>query len=297
MNAGPFAIGAAAANTMDAVNISVLEIIDVVLAGLALGIVARLLLVRATGRAPRPIFTYVGRENRIDEITVAWGFGAYLLAGALFGTAARLVDLEAVDPVAQLGAGTAAQLAGTWVCLLLVGPRTTSGVRGFLLGSPPHPQGMGTCLAGVMLLALGLCPALLMLTVWAARTLLPDFDPVPHPTLTALSGEPLSTGAVALLWFGAAVVAPFAEEVFFRGILQSAVRNMTRSPRAAILVASVVFAAVHLSQPHAIPALLFLGVSLGTAYERTGSLLVPVIVHAAFNLRTLIWQSLGAGME
>lgn len=100
-----------------------------------------------------------------------------------------------------------------------------------------------------------------------------------------------------MLWFGAAVVAPFAEEVFFRGILQSAVRNMTRSPRAAILVASVVFAAVHLSQPHAIPALLFLGVSLGTAYERTGSLLVPVIVHAAFNLRTLIWQSLGAGME
>ena len=49
---------------------------------------------------------------------------------------------------------------------------------------------------------------------------------------------------------------------------------------------ALAFTLVH-AQVHALPALL-LGVLLGLAYERTGSLLVPILVHALFNLKTLI---------
>ncbi|MFQ5494698.1 MAG: type II CAAX prenyl endopeptidase Rce1 family protein [Phycisphaerae bacterium] len=35
-----------------------------------------------------------------------------------------------------------------------------------------------------------------------------------------------------------------------------------------------------------------LAVLLGFAYERTGRLTVPIAIHAAFNLKTLIWASL-----
>jgi membrane protease YdiL (CAAX protease family) len=32
---------------------------------------------------------------------------------------------------------------------------------------------------------------------------------------------------------------------------------------------------------------------LGYAYERTGSLVSPILIHAAFNLKTLVWNALG----
>ena len=54
------------------------------------------------------------------------------------------------------------------------------------------------------------------------------------------------------------------------------------------------FGAVHFAQPHAIPALVVLSLLIGYAYERTGSLVAPVVIHAAFNLKTLIWSALGA---
>lgn len=54
----------------------------------------------------------------------------------------------------------------------------------------------------------------------------------------------------------------------------------------AILIASVVFAAVH--PAWTIPPILVLSVCLGFAYERTGNLWVPVTLHALFNgLQTL----------
>ena len=47
------------------------------------------------------------------------------------------------------------------------------------------------------------------------------------------------------LWFSAVVVAPMAEEVFFRGLLQTFLVNVLRNRWTAIAVASTLFAAVH----------------------------------------------------
>jgi len=35
-----------------------------------------------------------------------------------------------------------------------------------------------------------------------------------------------------------------------------------------------------------------LALLLGYAYERTGSLLPPMVIHALFNAKTLIWEAL-----
>ena len=61
----------------------------------------------------------------------------------------------------------------------------------------------------------------------------------------------------------------------------------------AIVISAGAFAAVHFQQPHVVLALFFFGVLLGYAYERTGSLAAPVLIHAAFNLKTLVWESVG----
>ncbi|HOF17984.1 MAG TPA: CPBP family intramembrane metalloprotease [Phycisphaerae bacterium] len=87
----------------------------------------------------------------------------------------------------------------------------------------------------------------------------------------------------AVLFVGAAVLAPLAEEVFFRGILQSMMRRYTRSPWAAVAIASVVFGLLHMDTPQYIPALIVLGIVLGYNYERSGRLLGPIVLHVMFN--------------
>jgi len=53
----------------------------------------------------------------------------------------------------------------------------------------------------------------------------------------------------------------------------------------AIVLSAGVFAFAHLNLGAALP-LWFLGIVLGVAYEHTGCLIVPMSVHACFNLAT-----------
>jgi membrane protease YdiL (CAAX protease family) len=79
----------------------------------------------------------------------------------------------------------------------------------------------------------------------------------------------------------AVIVAPVAEEVIFRGYLYPVVKKYAGTT-VALLLTSVLFAVLHGHVP-SIPALTMLAVCLGLAYEKSGSLLVPMIMHAVFN--------------
>ena len=102
------------------------------------------------------------------------------------------------------------------------------------------------------------------------------------------------------------VVGP-CEELLYRGIVQNRLRE-SLSPVPAILIATVVFATVHvvaLSGGGAsgvllgIGILLFPGVMLGAVYEYTGNLVVPVLMHGTYNsiLFTLIYIAVAYGPE
>lgn len=79
----------------------------------------------------------------------------------------------------------------------------------------------------------------------------------------------------------AIVVAPVAEEMIFRGYLYPAAKR-TVGPLLSLGATSLLFAALH-GHAASIPALFTLAVCLGLAYEKTGSLLVPMVMHAVFN--------------
>ncbi len=84
----------------------------------------------------------------------------------------------------------------------------------------------------------------------------------------------------------AVIVAPCAEEFLFRGYLYSVLRRFTgRLP--AIIVTSVLFAAVHLHLPSML-GLGLLAVMLCLLYERTGSLWANICVHATFNSISIV---------
>jgi membrane protease YdiL (CAAX protease family) len=82
---------------------------------------------------------------------------------------------------------------------------------------------------------------------------------------------------------GAATIllAPLAEEMFFRGILYPAIKQ-AGFPRLALWGTSVVFAAIHLTPVIFLP-LLVLALLLVWLYEKTDNLLAPIAAHSLFN--------------
>lgn len=90
------------------------------------------------------------------------------------------------------------------------------------------------------------------------------------------------------------VVVPVGEELLFRaGIFRILGRVLPRW--AALLLSALAFAALHGSVVHFIP-LTVLGIVFALAYEKTGSLLVPVVAHALFNLNSIVGLLAGLGV-
>jgi len=82
------------------------------------------------------------------------------------------------------------------------------------------------------------------------------------------------------------LLAPFAEELFFRGFLFRALRSRFSLWPSAIL-SSVIFGAVHfqgVSYLLIIPGLAIVGLGLALLYERRQSVLATMAAHASFNL-------------
>ncbi len=83
----------------------------------------------------------------------------------------------------------------------------------------------------------------------------------------------------------AVVVAPLAEEFMFRFFLYGVLRRYA-GRTVALVISALLFAAVHAHLPSFGP-LFVLGACLTLAYEWSGTLLVPMTMHAIFNALTL----------
>lgn len=122
------------------------------------------------------------------------------------------------------------------------------------------------------------------LTEASARAL--DALQISHPEQQAVETFRQYNTASTILWFlfQAVFLFPVIEELFFRGFLLTFLKNYT-STWLSIVLSAGVFAFAHLNLGAALP-LWLLGVVLGVAYEHTGCLIVPMGIHACFNLAT-----------
>ena len=84
--------------------------------------------------------------------------------------------------------------------------------------------------------------------------------------------------------------APLAEEFIYRGCLQSAIDRTFRgfglvSGWRPVVITSVFFALAHvgIAEPRAWITLMVLSLAFGAAYQRTGRLVTPFLMHALFN--------------
>jgi uncharacterized protein len=121
--------------------------------------------------------------------------------------------------------------------------------------------------------------------------------------LNALSGEQvqapeqvpegLSAVGIAVTSLYAIVIAPFGEELFFRGVLFRTLRDR-HGLRIGLLGTGVGFGLIHFIPGSPVDAALlmlvmaFTGASLGYLYERRGTIVAPIAAHMTFNVIGLV---------
>lgn len=212
---------------------------------------------------PHPPATWSGG----DVALVALVYVGLLAAAGTIVTASSSLRVQLfADIVTRL----VATLAGVGVLRSGGAPR---GVCGWVAGR--WRDDLRLALGG---LGLVLAPLL------AIAALLDRVVPYEHPLVSFLQ-EHRDPVAVALALVAAVVVAPVAEEFFFRRVLQGWLEN--RLPEAdgaaAVGLSAAAFAAAHLGHGLAAAPLFLFGIVLGVVARRTGSLVPCVLLHALFN--------------
>lgn len=146
--------------------------------------------------------------------------------------------------------------------------------------------GLRTPVAGwsvaLALLFTGLFISYAVIIAWGL--ILIQFDMRPQPNIFPTV---FGTGRLVfvMVYVAGAIVAPLAEEVFFRGFLFNGLRQF--GLLVAYGVSAGVFALVHFT-PTALPALFGLGIVLAWLYNRTESVWPPIFLHTFVNSLTLI---------
>ena len=168
-------------------------------------------------------------------------------------------------------------LVATWLAWRRIPWRVAFGIR--LRELPGRfAQGMAYILATM--------PVLLVYTLLYQMVLqLTGYETDLQDVAYAMSEEPQLWMRVYFVVF-ATVIAPVFEEILFRGIGLGVLAKRFGTG-VSIAIVSVAFALVHGHVPSLVP-LFLLSVAFSTAYILTGSLLVPMVMHALFNGLTMV---------
>lgn len=246
---------------------------------------------KSTGRVPP-----AGFRLTLADLFRVTGLGVAIIGAAVLALGAlTLLGLGSVDPQRLSGsqafvmAATVVQVAIMVGCVRLIGMRRR-GMRWRDLGlTAPTRRWVWLSLA-IALLCIPLISG-----VTAGFQLLLD-HPITSPQARLIAPEGFTwTGAVGMLLL-AGLAAPFAEEIYFRGLLYGLLRRYW-GVVASVAVSALLFGAIH-GILDVLPGTAVMGAVLAVAYERSGTLWVPVTIHATYNSLSIIllFAALHAGL-
>ncbi|MGC6425334.1 MAG: CPBP family intramembrane glutamic endopeptidase [Lentimonas sp.] len=116
------------------------------------------------------------------------------------------------------------------------------------------------------------------LTILQSIGLIEEFPPQPLVQIFRSGGDQLMIGILVVF---AVMLAPFVEEIIFRGCIYRFLKSKTTFFLAQ-LISGIVFSLMHANLMSLVP-LIFVGIILARVYEKSGNLLVPICFHALFN--------------
>ena len=212
----------------------------------------------------------------------ALGLGGYAVAAVVVSAMALALIVAGVPlmdrPALFLGLSVVAGQGVAFGGFALAYLRWTGRGLGFVRARVPTLRDLGWSVGGFAVLYFGLVVISVVLSsagVQSASNAVEQFgeqDPRVFLLLIPLS----------FLFIGP------GEELLYRGVVQGRLRE-SFGPVAAILLASLVFSLVHIGSLQGAGKLTYLAVLfvlspiLGYAYERTDNLVVPSLIHGAFN--------------
>lgn len=213
------------------------------------------------------------------------GIFVLLLLGLIIGTVVSLLEASTAAAIVNGGelsvTGTLVQLTSTQVGLLavtgglVVAPRALAGVRLF-----PGARAWRSVAAGLAL----------AIPAWVGVTILANLSAAVLEALgakqdTGILDSVILRGDPTVIVVAVVVVAPIAEELFFRGVVYNAWER-EYGARVAVLGSAALFAAIHASLFLIVP-IFVLGVALALVYRSTRSLPATILMHAGFNAITV----------
>ena len=203
---------------------------------------------------------------------VAWGLGAFvlwILLLLLVGILSEKFELP-IDTSLLIVFGEAVLLIPAWYFTIHKYGASWAdlGLRSFRVSI----VGLG---CGLMLLSMVFNLLYASLLAGFGLQMQPDIAP-----LFEITRSPL------LLLFGGAIVAPFVEEIFFRGFIFTGLRHRWTWPKAALASAGL-FALAHVLPTSVLP-IFILGLIFAFLYQASGSIWPAVLMHILTNSLALI---------
>lgn len=250
---------------------------------LAIGVLGYALLRRAT--------TTVSFE-RVGNVWTTPFSGPDLIVVVLLILAFRAMAMNYNGPSADTTYTAASILSGSFLFVLLAGALLLA----LALRRVPFSELFGldrlspAALAAWVVLGVIACIAITQGSawLWKSHVLTPEWTRTGDQTLVRLLRESPDLGLRLAIVVTACVLQPVAEEILFRGYVYPAIKRHSDRPFAA-LVSALIFAALHFHVPTLGPLFVF-GLLLVVTYEASGSLWVPIGIHALFNTTTVVLQ-------
>jgi membrane protease YdiL (CAAX protease family) len=109
-------------------------------------------------------------------------------------------------------------------------------------------------------------------------------------SLKTMTDAYLTSGWTPIFWIATVVFAPIFEETLFRGFLFVGLRNSRVGPMWTVIITAFTFAILHSTQYdyYGLIAILVLGLVFGLVRLISKSLWSTIVLHAAWNLMTMI---------
>lgn len=211
----------------------------------------------------------------VDVATVVYlSICCQFLSSALLPSPATMADKLAGG---VLGMATATSLAAAW----LLYRQAPASALGF---------GLGSLAADLRLAAAAL--ALILAPLLAVAGILDRLVPYEHPIIDFLARH-RDLPSLMLVGVAAVIVAPVAEEFFFRRVLQGWLEKAWGAIPA-VGISAVLFGLAHVGQGLAWVPLVVFGAVAGYLARQTGSIVPGIALHALFNAASLalvLWQT------
>ncbi len=231
--------------------------------------------------------------------------GVFVQAAGWLGTIIAPTDIAATQALTSQPAEILSN--DPWSVSGMIVGQIAAGVLLLLIGRSRYPGGLASwglsaarwpahlLRAVVTYVAIWpICAGILYLTLRALLLFDAEYIPPEHEAIRTLRAQDTQTWARSLTVLSTLVLAPIAEELLLRGLIQNSLAKWWRSQWLAIIFSGCAFGMLHSSVAQTVPTLCFFGIVLGYVYAKTRSLTAVILLHAVFNGKTLLWLAWGA---